>query len=240
MIASLPLVAILGTANAGMSLYIAGRLRLSYREHPQEAIKYFFSFYTLFGVFFLFFAASQLFFLDQRFAYAVGISNVVSYFFLNMSLGYLLAVPYQITNRPSIAHIIISMTFVYTILFLAFRVMYFSPSVLEQLADYVYWRPVFPAGLRFLTGLVSIVASGFTSLFFVRYGIQNRHVAIVMYRSFWLAAGISVLMIAATVAFVVASSGVASHILLSMALVFWGLVLIMRGVMYTPGPTFDL
>ena len=240
MIGSLPLVAMMGTANACVSLYIAGRLYLSYREHAQDAIKYFLNFYALFGVFHLFFATPQLFLLDQRFAYVVGIFDIVAYFFLNMSLGYLLAIPYEVVGRPHVARMIVRGTIIYAIFFFIFRIFYFSPSVFEQLSDYVYWRPVFPEGLRLLTGLISVAVASIISSFFIRHGMKNRQSPIVMYRSFWLAAGSGMLLIAAIVAFIVAASGVASYVLFATSLVLWGLILIMRGVMYAPESTLDI
>lgn len=239
-VASLPLVAMAGTANALVSIFIAGRLMLAYREHPQEALRSFMLFYLFFGIFFLLAFGAQLFFLQEQYSIELGMLNVFAYFFLNMSIGFLLGFPFHVMGRAHLARLILVGALVYSVAFTVARIFYFSPSIYQQLAEYTYWQPVFPDALRMLTGLFAISTAAFVSVFFVHHGLAHKADRFVMYRSLWFASGIGVLLLAATVAFVLSPRFNAPSMLAATCIVLWGLVLMTRGILYTPPESVDM
>lgn len=227
----LPLVGITGTLNAIVSLYIAARLYGTYKINKQQSHKSFLFFFLYFGIFYTLFATTQLIFWSDN-GFWIGISHVISYFFLYLSLAYLLSLPYHVKGDHEIAQIIWFIVFVVNILFFIVRIIDFSPSTMVVLSSYVYWQPVFAEWLRVATGILAVITAASVSIFFVRYGIQNRSHGLVYRRSLWLGGGVGVLMIAAMLAFIAAPSGSAPFVFVATFLVLAGLLATHRGLQY--------
>ncbi len=189
-------------------------------------------FYLHFGIFYLAFATSQLLFIDASGAIPVGIFHVVSYFFLYLSIGYMMGFPFLLSNKERTARKILFFVLLFNIAFLAGRIVSFEPSVRELFDQYAYWRPVFPEWMRVVTGVYAVLAAGLASFLFIGHGIQNREDVFVVRRSFWLGSGIAILMFASIFAFIAAPSGSFWMVVVATFLVLAGLLVIMRGVFY--------
>lgn len=227
----LPLVGITGTLNAIVSLYIAARLYVTYKENKQESHKNFLYFFLYFGVFYSLFATTQLILWTDN-GFWIGISHVISYFFLYLSLSYLLSLPYHVKGQHNLAQVVWFAIFVINILFFIVRIIEFTPSEMLVLSSYVYWQPIFSEWLRVVTGILAVITAASVSTFFIRYGLRNRAQSIIYKRSLWIGLGIAVLMIAAVLAFIAAPSGSAPFVFVATFLVLAGLLTTHHGLRY--------
>jgi hypothetical protein len=228
---ALPLVGITGTLNAIVSLYISARLYATYKINKQQSHQSFLFFFLYFGIFYTLFATTQLVFWTDS-GFLIGISHVISYFFLYLSLGYLLSLPYHVKGQHEIAQAIWFIVFVLNILFFVVRIIDFTPSEMLKLASYVYWQPIFAEWLRVVTGVLAVVTAATVSTFFIRYGLKNKVQPVIYKRSLWIGGGIAVLMIAAVLAFIAAPSGSAPFVFIATFLVLAGLLATHHGLQY--------
>ncbi|MEK7643366.1 MAG: hypothetical protein AAB372_02870 [Patescibacteria group bacterium] len=226
----IPLVAIAGTLNAIVSLLIAARLYVSYYKTRSAPQGHFLLFYLYLGVFYLYFATSQLLLKDN--GMAIGIFHILSYFFLNFSLGYLLTFPLFLSNREALAQRILIGVFLYNVIFTAVRIANFEPSVMQLVGSYGYWRPIFPEWMRALTGFFAVAIGLYASMFFFVHGWQRRSNPFIFYRSLLFGSGIFILVSAAMLLLIVASTGSFSLVAVGTFLVLLGLLIILRGVYY--------
>ena len=217
--------------NTIVSLVIAGKLFVAYRSTMRKSHANFLLFYLFFGIFYATFATMQLFLLDDE-GFRIGFFHALSYFFLYCAIGYLLSVPYQLTDRRGAARAVLWVVFLFNVLFLAARIVWLEPSVKVVLPAYVYWQPVFPEVLRVLTGIIAVATAAFVSSFFIRHGLKSRTQPVILYRSLWLGIGIAILMFAALLAFIAAPSGSAPFVVAATFLVLVGLLTTLRGVLY--------
>ena len=227
----LPLVGLTGTLNAIVSLYIASRLYGTYKANKQQSHKSFLFFFLYFGIFYTLFATTQLV-LWRDSGVLIGISHVISYFFLYLSLGYLISVPYHVKGQHELAQAAWLTLFVINLLFFVIRIIDFTPSQQIALSSYVYWQPVFAEWVRIATGVLAVITAINVTTFFCRYGMQNKHQPIVFKRSIWIGVGIGVLMLAAILAFIAAPSGSAPFVFVATFLVLAGLLTTHHGLRY--------
>ena len=226
------LVAIAGTINAFVSLAIALRLYMTYRQSHSEAQGHFLLFYLYFGVFYLYFATSQLV-LPRDSGLIIGIFHVISYFFLYLAIGYLMSFPLMIAGRNIASQRLLLLVFIFNIIFLTLRVIYFAPSQQEIINQYLYWRPIFPVWMRMVTGIFALVAGASASTLFLIQGWKQRGKnSSLCRRSLWLGAGTGMFIFASLLSFIAAPSGSFSFVALATLLVRVGLLSVARGVYY--------
>jgi len=227
------LIAVAGTFNAVASLVIAARLYFKYRKSPTAAHAHFLLFYIYFGIFYILFATTQLFLNSQESAIEVGIFHIISYFFLFLSIGYILSVPYIVEKKESTAQRILILVLIFNVLFMIARVINFEASVLETINNqYLYWRPLFPEWMRILAGIFSIATTIFVSIFFFRQGRKGQE-PFVRKRSFLLGSGFSLLLVAAMLSFIAAPTGSFLFVAVGTFLVLAALLVILRGIYYS-------
>lgn len=223
------LAAITGIVDSLMSFGIAYHLYRTYRNSPTPPHAHFLYFFVFLGAFFFFYAAPQFIFSSGS---VVSFFSILAYVCLYVGLAFLLGLPFVVQGRIDASRGVLLVMLLFNACFTALRLYYFEAFVLEVTPAYVYWRPVYPEWLRIITGLVAATATGSAAFLFVRFGWVHRDNRQVFYRSLWLCCGVSMLVLASFLGFVVAPSGSAPLVILATMFVLLGLLVTLRGVIY--------
>jgi hypothetical protein len=213
------------------TLLIALRLVARARRRSNDGLWYLTGFYLFLVGWWAFRALPGFVVTDPT---SVMVTNLLSYVFLYVATSSLLQVPFYFLNRRDWGVILGIINGVAGIVFVIGRMFNLAPHLPVEVPPYVFWQESYPAWLRLINGLSTVTSLGLFIGIFFYLGFRGRANAVTYNRSMHLAAGMFLLLIAASAFFIFSAGGFLASVV-SSSFCAAGLFLVYRGVSYDTG-----
>ena len=223
-----PIVSITHIISVAVSLFLALRLRASYQKNPSTSLEVFALFFFLFAVSWAFAAVPGVI---SRDVMAIMASNIVSGMMLYAAIAVAVYIPLFFLGKPHLAIVASSLVAFISMVYLVGRLFASEPSVLVTVSPFVYWKPIYPAWIRIMSGVVSFVSSILFASTFYYLGYKSTEDAVVRRRSFYLAVGMTLMTISALIVQLIPSTSFISFSV-GAILLCAGLLVMADGIMY--------
>lgn len=201
--------------------------------HPprSEKVIAFAKFYLLLGLFF-FVNAGPLIISSP---YIIGSLDAIGYFFLCFASGQLVYLSLTLGGWPKLGDYAYYAVFIYALFFVIVRLFDLSPSFAEINGNFVYWRPVFAPWLRSLTGFITALIGLVSVSSFLAYGYKNRMEKTIFKSAIWIACGMFLCSVAATLGLMLSPTGTFNMVVAASAFVIVSLLVSLNGItLYRP------
>ena len=200
----IPIVSIFNLISAIFSAIICIRVYMTYQKTRGIAVWYFDIFFLLFTIFWISAGSPNIFLFNPKY---ITIANVLSYAVAYISYIFIIQVPFIFIEKRWVAYLIGIFVAIAGIIFIVGRIKNFELSQIEVFYPFMYWKPIYPAWMRVMNGIVSAVIAIISAIVFFQFGNKNRQNPLIFYKSMYLSGGMLTLVIAAMISYIFSEIG---------------------------------
>ena len=226
-------VSLANFVNFIIAIAMVVRLGAHHQRVGGKPLKRFIWFYISFAIFWLLWAAPEIFVTNP---YSVMATNIMGYVMLYVTSAIMVQIPFLFSGRKSIGTVLCAIIITAGVVFLIGRLINLQPHIREIVGNRVYWRPVFAPWLRMMTGAAGGLAALTASIAFYYFGWRERVNRAIFMRSIYLGTGNATILCGAIVSFILSPTAGFAGVFAGSIFGAVGLFIMMHGIMREAQP----